>query len=85
MIYSASPNPFSDRVAIKYGVFQQANVSVFVYNIEGKIVAQLEKKQLSPQKYEVIWEPYSNLANGYYFIALKINDLQVHYLKVIRQ
>ena len=85
MIYSASPNPFSDRVAIKYGIFQQAKVSVFVYNIEGKIVAQLEKKQLSPQKYEVIWEPDSKLPNGHYFIALKINDLQVHYMKVIRQ
>jgi len=85
MIYSASPNPFSDRVVIKYGVFQQAKVSVFVYNIEGKIVAQLEKKQLSPQKYEVIWEPDYNLPNGHYFIALKINDLQVHYMKVIRQ
>ena len=85
IIYSVSPNPFSDRVAIKYGVFQKTKVSVFVYNIEGKIVAQLEKKKLSPQKYEVIWEPDSNLPNGHYFITLKINDLQVHYIKVIRQ
>ena len=53
IIHSVSPNPFSDRVAIKYGVFQKTKVSI-VYNIEGKIVAQLEKKQLSPQKYEVI-------------------------------
>jgi protocatechuate 3,4-dioxygenase beta subunit len=85
MIYSASPNPFSDRVVIKYGVFQQAKVSVFVYNIEGKIVAELNKQQLNPQKYEVIWEPDSKLPNGHYFIALKINDLQVHYMKVVRQ
>ena len=85
IIYSASPNPFTNRVEIKYGVFQESKVSVFVYNIEGKIVAQLEKKQLSPQKYEVIWEPDYNLPNGHYFIALKINDLQVHYMKIIRQ
>ena len=85
MIYSASPNPFSDRVEIKYGVFQDGEVSVFVYDIEGKIVSQLCKKLLSPQKYEVVWEPDNNLPNGHYFIALKINDLQVHYLKVIRQ
>jgi protocatechuate 3,4-dioxygenase beta subunit len=85
MIYSASPNPFSDRVEIKYGVFQEGEVSVFVYDIEGKIVSQLGKKLLSPQKYEVVWEPDNNLPNGHYFIALKINDLQVHYLKVIRQ
>ena len=85
MLYSASPNLFNDRVEIKYGVFQEAKVSVFVYNIEGKVVAQLGKKLLSPQKYEVVWEPDNNLPNGHYFIALKINDLQVHYLKVIRQ
>jgi protocatechuate 3,4-dioxygenase beta subunit len=85
MIYSASPNPFDNKLEIKYGVFQEAKVSVSVYNIEGKIVAELDKQQLNPQKYEVIWEPESNLANGYYFIALKINDLQVHYMKVIRQ
>jgi hypothetical protein len=85
MIYSASPNPFNDKVEIKYGVFQKAKVSVFVYDIQGKVVAQLDKKLLSPQKYEVVWEPDNNLPNGHYFIALKINDLQVHYLKVIRQ
>jgi protocatechuate 3,4-dioxygenase beta subunit len=85
IIYSISPNPFNDIVEIKYGVFQQAQVSIFVYDIEGKIVAELNKQQLNPQKYEVIWEPDYNLPNGYYFIALKINDLQVHYMKVIRQ
>jgi hypothetical protein len=85
IIYSASPNPFNNKLEIKYGVFQEAKVSLFVYNIEGKIVAELDKQQLNPQKYEVIWEPDSKLPNGHYFIALKINDLQVHYLKVIRQ
>ena len=28
IIYSASPNPFNDRVEIKYGVFQKAKVSI---------------------------------------------------------
>ena len=85
IIYSASPNPFNDRVEIKYGVFQQAKVSVFVYDIQGRIVAQLDEQQLSPEKYNISWEPESKLASGHYFIALKINDLQVHYLKVIRK
>ena len=85
MIYSASPNPFKDRVEIKYGVFQEGEVSVFVYDIHGRVVSQLKKQQLSPEKYKVIWKPESKLPNGHYFIALKINDLQVHYLKVIRK
>ena len=85
IIYSASPNPFNNRVEIKYGVFQESKVSLFVYDINGRVVSQLDEKQLSPEKYEVIWEPESKLPTGHYFIALKINDLQVHYLKVIRQ
>ncbi len=85
MIYSAGPNPFSDRVEIKYGVFQKAKVSLFVYDLQGKIVANLDEQLLDPHKYEVIWEPDSKLPSGHYFIALKINDMQVHYLKVIRQ
>ena len=85
ILYSASPNPFNDRVEIKYGVFQQAKVSVFVYDIQGRIVAQLDEQQLSPEKYNITWEPESKLPNGHYFIALKINELQVHYLKVIKQ
>ena len=85
IIYSASPNPFNNRVEIKYGVFQESKVSLFVYDINGRVVSQLDEKQLIPEKYEVIWEPESKLPNGHYFIALKINDLQVHYMKVIRQ
>ena len=85
IIYSASPNPFNNRVEIEYGVFQESKVSLFVYDINGRVVSQLDEKQLSPEKYEVIWEPESKLPTGHYFIALKINDLQVHYLKVIKQ
>ena len=85
ILYSASPNPFNDRVEIKYGVFQQAKVSVFVYDIQGRIVAQLDEQQLNPEKYNITWEPESKLPNGHYFIALKINELQVHYLKVIKK
>ena len=85
IIYSASPNPFNEKVEIQYGVFQEGKISVFVFDIHGRIVAELEKKQLIPEKYAVIWKPDSKLPNGHYFIALKINDLQVHYIKVIRQ
>ena len=85
IIYSANPNPFTDRIEIKYGVFQKAKVGISVYNIRGQIVATLDEKILNPEKYSVSWEPHNNLPNGHYFISIKINDLQVHYIKVIRQ
>lgn len=85
MIYSAQPNPFSGRLEINYGIFREANVGLFVYDLQGRLVATLEEKSLLPQKYAAVWSPDANLQNGYYFIALKVNDLQVHYLKVLKK
>ena len=85
IIYSANPNPFTDRIEINYGVFQKAKVSISVYDIKGQMVANLDKKILDPEKYSVLWEPHNNLPNGHYFISIKSNDLQVHYIKVMKQ
>ncbi|MFT4668029.1 MAG: protocatechuate 3,4-dioxygenase beta subunit [Gammaproteobacteria bacterium] len=85
MLYKISPNPFSDHLVIKYGVFKKAKVSLLVYDLMGKLVANLEERVLSPEKYEAEWRPEDSLPNGHYFIALKVNELQVHYMKVIRQ
>jgi len=84
IVYKASPNPFSDRITIKYGVFRKSKVSLLVYDMQGRLVANLEERILSPEIYEAVWQPDSTLPGGHYFIALRINDLQVHYLKVVR-
>ena len=84
MIYSASPNPFSEEVEIRYGIFKPAQVSLLVYDMQGRQVAKLEERNHDPQKYSVYWKPGNDLPAGYYFVALKVNDLQVHYLKVIK-
>jgi len=85
MIYSANPNPFSNRVEINYGVFRDAKVSLFVYDLNGRNVAKLEEKFLSSEKYTAMWQVDSKLPDGFYFIALKVNDLQVHYLKMLKK
>ncbi len=85
IIYSADPNPFTDQVEINYGVFQKSKVAISVYDINGQIVATLDERLLDPEKYFVTWRPHTNLPKGYYFISIKINDLQVHYLKIIKQ
>ena len=85
IIYSASPNPFTDQIEISYGVFQKAKVGISVYDISGLKVATVDEKILDPEKYSVSWKPHSNLPKGHYFISIMINDFQVHYTKVIRQ
>lgn len=85
IIYTVNPTPFSDNLTIKYGVFKTSKVGLLVYDMQGREVANLEEKTLNAEKYEAVWSPDSSLPNGHYFVALKINDLQVHYLKVVRQ
>ena len=65
-------------------MFQDAAVSLFIYDLHGRTVAILEENKLTSEKYTAVWQPDSNLPNGYYFIALKVNDLQVHYLKILK-
>ena len=85
MIYKTQPNPFTNRLMIKYGVFRKAKIGLSVYNMLGKEVAQLQESELPAEKYEAIWQPQSEIPDGHYFIVLKVNDLQVHYQKVIRK
>ena len=84
MVYRISPNPFSTSVEIFYGVFKPAKVSLLVFDMQGKQVATLEERFLTPQKYTAVWQPDAALPKGHYFVVLKINDLQVHYKKVFR-
>ena len=85
IIYDATPNPFDDFIEVHYGVFQKSQVSVSVYDIKGQIVAEINEGLLNPDKYKVYWRPNFNLSSGYYFISIKINDLQVHYVKVFKK
>lgn len=85
MIYKIFPNPFVEKLTIQYGVFRPSKVSLSVYDLQGRLVANLEEQTLTPDKYEAVWSPDAALPNGHYFITLKVNDLQVHYLKVLRQ
>ncbi len=84
MIYSISPNPSKDKVEIKYGVFRDAKVGLEVYDKQGRLVATLNEEQLSAQKYTAEWTPDHHMASGSYFVVLKVNDIQVHYLKMMR-
>ena len=85
IVYGVNPNPFTDSLAIKYGVFKKSKISLLAFDMNGKQVATLEERELQPEKYEATWNTEANLPNGHYFIVLKVNDLQVHYLKVLKQ
>ena len=82
MIYKVSPNPFAEELEIYYGVFRKAKIGIKVFDMEGKQVAILDESIKTPEKYRAYWKPSAYLPSGHYFVALLVNDLQVHYLKV---
>lgn len=84
MIYGASPNPFSDTLEIKYGVFTASVVSISVTDLQGRVVAEITEENHAADKYTAVWNPKKELPNGVYFVLIKINGLQVHHLKVVR-
>lgn len=84
VIYDVFPNPFLNLLEVKYGVFQNARVSVEVFDMQGVLVAVLDQRQLKKEKYSVVWNPDSSLRNGVYWLTLKINDLQVSYKKIVK-
>lgn len=81
IIYKVFPKPGSKEMLIDYGVFDESQATLSVFDLQGQLVAKLEERKLSPNKYQASWLPDAALPNGTYFVALKINDLQIHYLK----
>lgn len=84
IIYSVAPNPFTDMVEINYGIYQAAKATISIFDLNGSLVAILDEHNLQPEKYKAIWQPNADQPAGVYFVTLKINDLQVHYLKVVK-
>lgn len=84
LIYSASPNPFTNQIAVHYGVFQSAHVKLKVINLQGNVVATLTDAKMAPGKFQTTWTTTKDIPNGHYFLTLQINDLQVHYVKIVK-
>ncbi|HET6244360.1 MAG: T9SS type A sorting domain-containing protein [Bacteroidetes bacterium] len=84
MIYRVSPNPFYDSIEIEYGVFLPARVEVKIFNMSGNLIKDFNEGKLQPQKSKLRWEGGKDLPAGIYWVSLKINDMQVHYQKIVK-
>jgi hypothetical protein len=71
---NAKPNPATSRVAIRWQVPVEAEVSLCVYNTAGQLVKVLADGKCKPGAYTSVWNGTDakgrRLANGVYFYAL---------------
>ena len=72
-LYQNYPNPFNPATRINFEIPEKSFVSLKVYNLLGKEVAELAGREYDAGTYSVRFDA-SRLANGIYFYTLKSRD-----------
>lgn len=70
-LFQNYPNPFNPETNIKFSLSENSNVSVKIYDINGRLVRTLVNNvKLNPGQYSVTFEA-GNLSSGVYFYKLE--------------
>ncbi len=71
-LYSAYPNPFNPLTTIKFDIPEQSNITLKVFDIQGKIVAELFNGRKDVGRYTTKFDG-SGLSSGVYFYEMTGN------------
>ena len=69
-LFNAYPNPFNPQTTLEYDLEMDANVSVAVFDINGRKVAELVDDYQFAGHHQVVWNAVS-YASGNYFVTFK--------------
>ncbi|MEM8486905.1 MAG: T9SS type A sorting domain-containing protein [Bacteroidota bacterium] len=69
-LIDAYPNPFKPRTTIRFSVPEQGVVSVKVYDVMGRLVAELHDGTLPAGIHNIAWDA-SGMASGVYFYRMQ--------------
>lgn len=72
-LYQNYPNPFNPSTTIRFDLPEQSNISLRVYDITGKLVANLVDGLKSAGSHQFSFDA-SGLASGIYFYELRTNE-----------
>ncbi|MBP9095840.1 MAG: T9SS type A sorting domain-containing protein [Ignavibacteria bacterium] len=72
MLHQNFPNPFNPSTKISYDIIKGGNVSLNVFDINGKEIAKIVNRYQSPGKYETDFDG-RNLSSGIYFYRIIVN------------
>ncbi|MBS1493072.1 MAG: T9SS type A sorting domain-containing protein [Bacteroidetes bacterium] len=73
LLHQNYPNPFNPSTKISYDLPESGNVSVKIFNINGKEIAEIVNEYQAAGKYEAYFDG-KNLSSGIYFYVLRSND-----------
>ena len=72
-LHKTYPNPFNPYTNINFDVAKLSNVRIQIYDLTGKLVANVIDESFEPGKYHYLWDA-STFATGVYFCFLSAGD-----------
>ena len=73
ILYPAYPNPFNASTVLSFELKNAGEVSLIVYDVQGRAVQSLVTGHLSLGYHEVVWDA-EDAASGVYFVKLQAGD-----------
>ena len=73
-IHQIYPNPFNPITTIRYGLNQNANIQVLIYDIKGRVITTLIDGFQTAGYHSVIWDA-SKFSSGIYFLNMSAGEI----------
>ncbi len=71
------PNPVKTQTTFVYSLTEASDVSLKIYDLQGKLVTKLLENKQPAGNYEINWQPLLSLGNGIYIARLtKANSME---------
>ncbi len=77
-LYQNYPNPFNPTTTLRYGLPEEGNVSLIIYDVRGQVVQTIASEHQSAGWYDVVWNGQTadgkTISTGIYFARLVADD-----------
>jgi hypothetical protein len=78
------PNPFNPSTNIPFTVSEGSEISIVIYNIQGREIEKIVNEYKNPGYYNFIWNSNS-ISSGVYFVKMKsINGIKVKKILLLK-
>ena len=74
-LYANYPNPFNASTTVAFGLPKPGSASVNVWDMHGRLIAELAAGRFLAGRYDVVWTP-EGLTSGVYMIRMQAGDFR---------
>ena len=72
-LYENYPNPFNPNTTINYQINKSSEININIYDINGRLVENLQNSFHTPGNYSINWNA-SSMTSGVYFVKMSSNS-----------